>query len=280
MRSTPLMADRVPSASPAAAAGMIARTARIGFAAIYAAPAVLAGRCVFYGVLMLVLTTFWDKVARAPSPHALSHVPAAGLALYIGVTEWLTLGTPAIHLRLEDDIRSGALEALLLRPKSHLLLRLGENMGAMLARMAALGVAGLALLVLSGRPWPLPATFAGLLVLALLGGVVGLLSLALVGLTAFWLRRTLPIYLVNQKASFLLGGLVAPITLYPHWLERIGALSPYAAQLYWPAAFAMNPSWSRFAEALGSQALWIVAGGLAVLWLWTLGLRKVLREGC
>src|SRR5580658_6967638 len=126
----------------------------MGVTAVFARPVVLVGRCAFYGLLMVVLTSFWDKVARSPSPHALAHAPAAGLAIYIGVTEWITLGTPAIHLRLEDDVRSAILEAALPRPKSHLMLRLGESLGGMLGRMAALGAAGLALLALSGRAGP------------------------------------------------------------------------------------------------------------------------------
>jgi len=260
-------------------AATVAQTARIGFAAVFAQPVVLAGRCAFYGLLMLVLTSFWDKVARAPSPHALAHVPAAGLAIYIGVTEWITLGTPAIHLRLEDDLRTGALEAGLPRPKSHLLLRLGETLGGMAARMTATGLVALALLAISGRAGPPLWALPGLAVLGALGGLVALLNLALVGLAAFWARRTLPVYLVNQKACFLLGGLVAPVTLYPGWLARIGELSPYAAQLYWPAAFASAPSAPVFLRALASQAGWTVLLGLAVLGLWSLGLRKTMREG-
>ena len=108
---------------------------------------------------------------------------------------------------------------------------------------------------------------------------MGVLNLAAVGLAAFWVRRTLALYLVNQKASFLLGGLVAPITLYPVWLRRIGGMSPYAAQLYWPAAFALSPSPRVFLQALAGQLAWAGLLGLLVAWLWSAGLRRVLREG-
>ncbi len=282
MRSTPLTPERLAGQAPrvAHAAAALARTVQIGWAAIWAAPAVLAGRCVFYAFLLTVLTSFWDKVAAEGAHGGLARaLPAGGLALYIGVTEWMVLATPAIHLKLEDDIRSGALQARLLRPKSHLVMRLGEGLGAMAARLTAIGALALLLLLLSGRPGPPIALYPAILAVGALGAVVGLLNLALVGLTAFWLRRTLPVYLVNQKASFLLGGLVAPITLYPHWLEKIGASSPYAAELYWPAALTIHPSPALFARALETQLAWIVILGLMALGLWAAGLRKILKNG-
>ena len=66
---------------------------------------------------------------------------------------------PAIHLRLEDDIRSGAIETHLLRPASYPLLRVAESCGGLLVRQAVLGAIGVAaLFALSGhggavRPW-------------------------------------------------------------------------------------------------------------------------------
>src|SRR5205085_6846082 len=112
--------------------------------------------------------------------------PAGGLALYIGVTEWIGLSVPAIHLRLEDDIRSGSLEAHLLRPKPYLVQRIAEAQGAMLVRLMVTGLAGLAMLAASGRPWPSPATMGLLAVLGPMGATVGILLFTVAGLSAFW----------------------------------------------------------------------------------------------
>ncbi|HLZ83310.1 MAG TPA: ABC-2 family transporter protein, partial [Caulobacteraceae bacterium] len=210
---------------------------RLGAAGAAAGWPVLLGRAAFYVLLLIVLTALWDKVAAERLPGTLAAaLPRGGLALYIGVTEWITLSVPAIHLRLEDDIRSGALEAHLLRPKAYLVQRVAESLGAMLVRMAVTGTVALLLLLACGRPWPAPGVLAALAVVGPLGATVGVLLYAIAGLSAFWVRRTLPAMLVIQKLMFLLGGLFAPITLYPAWLARLGAASPFAAHLYWPAA--------------------------------------------
>ena len=270
MKSTPWHSPR------AALAGV-----RSGAVAALAGWPVLLGRAGFYGLLMIILTALWDRVMAERLPGGLAAtLPAGGLAIYIGVTEWIGLSVPAIHLRLEDDIRSGALESHLLRPKAYLVQRVAEAFGAMSARMGVTGAAALVLLAASGRAWPSLGTFGLLLVIGPLGGVIGVLLFTLAGLSAFWLRRVLPVFLIVQKLLFLLGGLFAPITLYPPWLARLGALSPFAAHLYWPAALAIAPSTdlaAKAAMALVSQAVWIGILSATIALLWRAGLRRVLR---
>ena len=172
---------------------------RVGAGETLAAWPVLAGRCVFFVILLLVLSALWDKVAAEQLPGTLVYaLPAGGLALYIGATEWVTLSLPATHLRLEDDIRSGGLEPHLLRPKSYLVQVLSQNLGAAFVRLTVLGITALALLAASGRAWPPLEAFPRLLVLGVLGVVVGVLLYALAGLMAFWARRVLPFQLVIQ----------------------------------------------------------------------------------
>jgi ABC-2 type transport system permease protein len=253
--------------------------ARIGAAGALASPTGLVGRSLFYVILMLIISAFWDVAARHPAPGALAHAPAMGLAIYVGVTEWMTLAAAPIHFRLEDDIRSGAIEAQLLRPKPYLVMKIAESFGASLARMAALGATALALLALSGRqPPPLPV-FAALMLLGPLAALISILGFTLAGLSALWARRALAAYLVLQKMSFLLGGLLAPVTLYPPWLAGLAKASPFAAQLYWPAALTLEPSLRVFALALASQIVWLALMGAAVAALWRAALGRILRLG-
>ncbi len=252
----------------------------IGVAATFAARTVLLGRGLFYLLVITLLSALWDVVAVERLPGTLaSLLPAGGLAVYIGVTEWIVLSVPSIHLRLEDDIRSGAIEVHLLRPTAYPLLRIVETCGGLLVRLGALGLAGLVGLVLSGRASPSPLIWCCLVVLGVLGGVVGVLTYALIGMCAFWVRRTTPIYLCVQKMSFLLGGLLAPLTLYPDWLRNVAECSPFAAQLYWPAVIVIAPGTATVSRALAMEVLWIAVLAALLAMIWRVGLRRVLWEG-
>src|ERR1700728_2046096 len=144
--------------------------ARIGAAATLSARSVLLGRALFYLLVMVILGMFWDTVA---TEHASDALPLpADIVLYVGIAEWITLSVPAIHLRLEDDIRSGAIEAHLLRPMPYLLGQISETIGGMAVRLGMLGLGGVAELLVCGLAAPPAAVWPLLVVLVLLGGTV------------------------------------------------------------------------------------------------------------
>src|SRR5947209_10678163 len=116
MTSTPLSAEVTTRGRAARTLTAALVALRVGAGQTAAAWPVLGGRCLFYVLIMVVLSALWDRVAAEHVAGALA-LPAGGLAVYVGVTEWLTLSLPAIHLKFEDDIRGGLLEPHLLRPK-------------------------------------------------------------------------------------------------------------------------------------------------------------------
>ncbi|MFT3965277.1 MAG: ABC-2 family transporter protein [Sphingobium sp.] len=256
------------------------RSARTSWSANFAAPVVLLGRCCFYILLMTIISALWSRVASEQVAGGLAHLlPPGGLGLYVGVTEIATLCTPAMHLALEDDIRSGQIEARLLRPKPHVVLRFGEAIGSAAARIVVLVGCGAVLLAFSRFDAPPLLWWPALLLLLLLGAVIGVLLSLMIGLSVFWVGRAVPVYIVNQKIAFLLGGLMAPITLYPDWLARIAQATPYAAQIYWVGTMATRPSAEVFAQALYRQLLWIALLSALVAWIWSRGVARLMREG-
>ncbi len=264
-----------------ARASEMARTglamARIGAAATLSARAVMLGRTLFYLLVMTILTKFWNAVAAEHAGGSLN-LPS-GIVLYVGIAEWITLSVPAIHLRLEDDIRSGAIEAHLLRPMPYLFGRIGETVGEMIVRLGVLGLGGAIVLLIFGRSDLLPAAWPLIVVAAVLGGAVQVMLIAITGLSTFWVRRSLAAYLIMQKLIFLLGGLFAPVTLYPAWLARIALCSPFAASLYWPAVIVLEPDPRTILSAFVAVVFWMAMLAWVCGCIWRAGVQRLLTRG-
>ena len=190
---------------------------------------VLAGRVVFLGVILFIFSRVWDTVL-ARGEVTVSGAGKAELIWYLAVTEWCVLSVPLIFLAIESDVRSGDIATRLVRPVSYLGAMLAEAGGETLLRLAVLGPAGaLCAYVLAGG-WPAdPRGLLFALPLGVFATGLALLSTAAIGLSAFWIVDTSPVYWIWQKLAFVLGGLLLPLELYPEWLRVIARFSPFPA---------------------------------------------------
>jgi ABC-2 type transport system permease protein len=221
---------------------------------------VALGRCGFFVVLLLVFSRLWKTVlGAAPGSGASDYL------WYLAATEWVALGIPLSHLDVERDVRSGEIAYALPRPVSYVAAKVAEGFGSLLSRMVLLGVTGFAAAwALSGS---LPRDPRGLLLcvpLALLAGLLGVVCGVAIGVGAFWLQDAAPLYWVWQKLTFVLGGLILPLTVYPGWLRAVAEWTPFAAMLYGPGrtALGFDP-----AAAATTAALLLGWSGLAILFL-------------
>src|SRR5262245_37319895 len=87
-----------------------------------------------------------------------------------------------------------------------------------------------------------------------------------IGLLAFWLEDVSPVYWVWQKLLFMLGGLMLPLELYPHVVQRAALFTPFPAMLALPASFMLNGGRVDPTELAGILVMWSLVIGFGVRW--------------
>ena len=222
----------------------------------------LVGYCLFLGSILFVFARIW-KVLGVSAP--LPGVGPRELVWYLALTEWAVLSAPMVYLAIEADVRSGDIACRLVRPVPYVGAQLAEAFGEAAVRLAVLGPAafGFAFAIAGG----LPADPRGLLLappLALLANALWILALVTIGLSAFWIVDTSPVYWIFQKLGFVLGGLLFPLELYPDWLYRVARATPFPS-LCWAAgrsAFGLAPS--EAATLFAQGLLWAALLALAL----------------
>jgi ABC-2 type transport system permease protein len=217
--------------------------------------AILIGRVVFLGVIIFTFSRIWSVIGAR---NSLPGVGSRELLWYLALTEWVVLGTPAMFLAIEREVRSGDFACRLVRPIDYVGAQIAEAVGEAALRMAALGPAGAAYALAFGGG--LPADPRGLwlaLPLALLGSLIAILFMAAIGLSAFWVVDTNPCFLVWQKAVFLAGGLLFPLEIYPEWLQRVAHWTPFPLICWAPGRMALGYE-PRLAASLALEGLvWV-----------------------
>jgi viologen exporter family transport system permease protein len=224
----------------------------------------LYGRVVFFAVILGVFSSLWRAVAEAGMPVAAE--PRA-LVWYLAVTEWILLSVPAVHLEVQEAIRRGDVVYRLGRPASYVIGELASGLGLLAVRAPVMALTAF-LCAFAFTGWIPPVRVLAIVVPFGLAAAALMTALFLgIGLLAFWLEDVSPVYWVWQKLMFVLGGLMLPLDLYPGFIQRIAAFTPFPALLGRPASFVLGNG-AVTPGALGrSLAIWSCVTAVALGWI-------------
>jgi len=223
----------------------------------------LAGRVLFFAVILGVFSSLWRAAVDAGLPVG---ADSKQLLWYLAITEWITLSTPQIHLDIQDTIRRGDVIYRLGRPASFVLAELAAGLGLLAVRLPVLGLAAVGCAAwFTG--WVPPLTALAIVVPIGIAAAVMLTALHVwIGLLAFWLQDVSPVYWVCQKLLFVLGGMMLPLQLYPELVQRLAALTPCPVLLAAPASFVLGSPAMAPRTLIVRLALWSGAIALGMRW--------------
>ncbi len=225
--------------------------ARIGFAATQAGPGELAARVAFFFLILGVFSSLWRAVGHSDS------ATSATMVWYLAITEWVLLSAPMIQFEIEAEVRRGDVAYQIARPVSYVGAHVARAIGTLAVRAPVM----LATAIIGGRlfagPLPPAATIARAVALGAVAAVVMTTYHVALGLLAFWLGDIAPVYWIWQKLSFVLGGLLLPLTYYPAFVGRVAAFTPFPALLTGPASFVLDRPYATPMAVCGMLALWL-----------------------
>jgi viologen exporter family transport system permease protein len=235
-------------------------------------PSELAVELVFYVVVVLMVSGLW-RAAAGGQGGSVAGYGAAALTWYIATSEAATI---AIDFRMIEvvgrDISSGSVAVELLRPVSVLGVRLADELGRTLTRLAGCVVVGVVLASAVGGAPPRPAALVLAVPSLVLAVACNLAAQHAVAAVAFWLRDATAAWFLYWKLVFVAGGMLIPLEAMPGWLETVAHVLPFQAMAYAPARLA-----SGHVEPLllVQQAAWLVVLAALARLVFTAGERRL-----
>jgi len=223
----------------------------------------------------LVYLVVWTTVSNG-SGGSVGSYTAGGFAAYYIVLMLVNQATYTwIMYEYEYRVRQGSLSFSLLRPVHPIHADIADNLSSKLVTLPLLLGAALVLGLLFRpsavlQPWAI-AAFLPALVLAFLLRFLVEWTLAL---AAFWTTRVSAFNQVYFVLMLFLSGQLAPLALFPGWLQTVAFVLPFRWMVGFPVELALGRLGPLQAvEGLGMQAAWLGLSLLLVRFVWKRGVR-------
>ncbi len=231
-------------------------------------------------VIVFVLSQLWHTTLAQHGAKILNGFSINDMLWYLVAAEVIAMSNPLLTQRIDEEVRSGQIAYQLIRPNSYILYHFARYLGERLVRIGMNSIVGAALaLVVVGPPH---FTWMGVLawpLLALLAVCIDFIAYFCIGLCAFWTEETRPIALIYNRLTLVLGGVLAPIEIFPQPLRSIAQALPFSAILYGPAHTLVHFTWSGFFGVLLQQCSMIAIGSLLLVSIYQIVIRRVNING-
>ena len=212
------------------------------------------------GTLTALIVSYGAFLGALPDDQlAGAHLTHVRMIWYVILTETVTVGTGFQYREIQDDIRSGTIEIMLLRPVAFWPMKLAEWLGQQAGKLCtSLPLALVLGVVMTGQLISLDRILLFLPVYVATMLMI-FASFMTIGCTCLWVGESRPVFIIYQKLIFVLGGLIWPLSFYPAWLAHIAWLTPFAAITAVPGDLALDTAWPERLRELGLQVFWLAA---------------------
>ncbi|GAC1391280.1 MAG: ABC-2 family transporter protein [Ktedonobacteraceae bacterium] len=240
---------------------------------------------VFFRSLMLIAIVFilsqlWKTTYAIHGSKMLSGFSISDMIWYLCAAEAIAMSLPPLTRRIDEEVRSGQLAYLIGRPCSYVLYNFAHYLGERIVRFSINCVVGLGLaLLVVGPPH---FTWMGVLVwplMVFLAFGIEFVCYFAIGLLAFWTEETQSFAFLYSRVTLVLGGVLAPLEIFPQPLRSIAQALPFSTILYAPARTLVHFEWDRFGWTLAQQVVTLAVGSVLLLGLYTMAMRRVNING-
>jgi len=231
-------------------------------------------------VLVFVLGQLWTTTYTTRGITTLNGFSISDMIWYLVIAETIAMSLPQLTRRIDQDVRSGQLAYLLGRPCNYVFYNFAQYLGERLVRLTINGMVGAVVaLIFVGLPhftwmgivaWPLVTFFAL---------SIDFVAYFSIGLLAFWTEETSSFALIFNRLTLVLGGVIAPITIFPEPLRSIALILPFGTILYGPARTLVHFELDQFVLLVLHQGITLAIGGLILLVMYQVAIRRVNING-
>ena len=223
----------------------------------------------------LVYLIVWSTVSNGNSGSVGGYTARGFAAYYIAFMLVNQVTYTWVMWEYEYRIRLGSLSFALLKPVHPIHSDISDNLSSKLITLPILLVVagGFALIF---HPAAAVSVWAALVFIPalVLAFLVRFLLEWTLALAAFWTTRVNALNQVYFLLMLFLAGQIAPLTLFPQWIQIVADILPFRWMLGFPVELVLGRLTPLQAlEGLGAQAAWVIISLVLIRVVWRAGVR-------
>lgn len=234
---------------------------------------------VFYALILYVFVQLWSVIGGT-SGFVVEGFGPRELVWYLMASEAIMLGRARFEHETDEEVKTGAIAYSLNKPYHYVMFKLASYWGETALKMALYILIGSAVALAAVGPIRVSAThLAGVLACTVLALTLNFLIGMALSLSAFWVEDTAPFFWIYSKVLFVLGGLFAPMEVYPDALARVARATPFNYVLYAPARLFVQFDADFLLRTVAMQVMWAAVLALLVMALYGMGVKRLNVNG-
>jgi ABC-2 type transport system permease protein len=231
-------------------------------------------------VMPLVMLAVWYSLSEG-GPIA-GYTQNDFVSYYLLLTLMRQLTNVWVIWELDYEIRHGDLSIKLLQPINPIHSYMASHLADKVFRfIVMIPLALVAWWIFPTIHYDLtPITFALMLVAAVVSFLIRFFIQYTIGLLAFWVSESITLNEIIFALSMMLGGIIAPIDLFPSQVVAIAKYLPFRYMMGFPVEVVMGrlSSWELVSSTLVMFS-WLALALVVYFWLWRKGIKQFSAYG-
>ncbi|MCR4422565.1 MAG: hypothetical protein GYA61_04560 [Spirochaetales bacterium] len=233
---------------------------------------------IFLVIVIIIFSFIYKTLLGSNQSYASFTLPM--LLYYLAITESIEMSKTLIHNTISDEIKSGTVAYILLRPISYISFHVSSAIGEITIKQLVTMIIGfICAFFVSGFKiinfWMVIASLP-----VIYGAVLlNLFFMILIGMFAFYIEEVRPIYWIYQKFIFIVGGLFVPLEFFPPTVLKIFKFFPFTYMNYFAAKMSVKFDLHEYIIGFSIQLLYIFIVYFLSILIYSKGIKRVSIQG-
>ena len=234
-----------------------------------------------YFIVIFIFSNLWSYI-YSDSSNLINGYSMQQMIWYVIVTEilWYMTSGRKLCKKISNDVKSGNIAYNINKPYNYVGYSLANHLGSSTLRGILYTVAGMIMgLLLLGPIKDFNFITVPFIILSIvLATIINVLLVICIGLSAFWLEDSGPIYWIYSKL-ILVFGTMFPIEYFPKIVQTILNYSPVYVTTYGPAKLFVDFNYNSLILILIAQVIYLVFSVLLANLIYRKGVLKLNVNG-